>query len=96
MKKLSRMLPALGKRKELVIVVTAAFLLELLSGAQYYFTHRLMEEELEKRAECELTMKTEQIKSTMHSAEKVMLSNMWDITLNTQHPDYRIMLTRDL
>ena len=87
MKKLSRMLPALGKRKELVIVVTAAFLLELLSAAQYYFTHRLMEEELEKRAESELTMKTEQIKSTMHSAEKVMLSNMWDITRNTQHPD---------
>ena len=43
-------LSSLKKRKELLIIITAALLLEFLSGTQYYFTHRLLEKELELRA----------------------------------------------
>ena len=41
----------------LTIIIVAVLLLELLSAAQYYFTRNMMENELEKRAEMELTMK---------------------------------------
>ena len=46
--------------------------LEVLSGVQYYYTHRLMEQELEKRAELDLTMKALQIKSNLNDAEDIL------------------------
>ena len=69
------------------MIVTAALLLELLSAAQYYFTRLLMEEELEKRAEIELTMKAILIKSTLNSAEDILKNHLWDIRENLSHPD---------
>ena len=62
-------LSSLKKRKGLLIIITAALLLEFLSGTQYYFTHRLLEKELELRAESELTMKAILIKSNLNDAE---------------------------
>ena len=41
----------------LTIIIVAVLLLELLSAAQYYYTRNMMEDELEKRAEMELTTK---------------------------------------
>ena len=46
--------------------------LEVLSGVQYYYTHRLMEQELEKRAELDLTMKALLIKSNLNDAEDIL------------------------
>jgi hypothetical protein len=47
----------LKRRKELLIIITAALLIELVSVVQHYSTYDLLEEQLEKRAESELTMK---------------------------------------
>lgn len=57
------------KRSGLLLVITAALLLEFISGAQYYQTRHLMAKELEKRAESELTLKVIIIKSTLNSTE---------------------------
>ena len=57
MSKLRDFFLSLRKRKGLLIVIVAVSLLELLSAAQYFFTHNLMEDELEKYAEMELTTK---------------------------------------
>ena len=65
-------LSSLKKRKGLLIIITAALLLEFLSGTQYYFTHRLLEKEQELRAESELTMKAILIKSNLNDAEEVL------------------------
>ena len=46
-----------SKSRGLLIVAIAAVLIELLSGVQYYHTHLIIEEQLEKRAESELMMK---------------------------------------
>ena len=49
-----------------MIIIMAALLLEILSGAQYFFTRRLMGEELEKRAEGELdTAAAEEVDKTL-------------------------------
>ena len=79
---------SLRSRAGLLVVITAALLLELLSGSQYYLTHRLMENELEKRAESELTLKAILIKSTLNSAEDILKNHIWDIRENLSNPDY--------
>ena len=77
----------LRKRAGLVIIVLAAALLELLSGAQYLYTHQLLEETLEKRVESELTLKAILIKSTLNSAEDILKNHIWDIRQNLEQPD---------
>ena len=77
----------LRKRAGLVIIVLAAALLELLSGAQYLSTHQLLEETLEKRVESELTLKAILIKSTLNSAEDILKNHIWDIRQNLEQPD---------
>ena len=72
----------LRKRRGLLIIILAAGLLELLSAAQYYSTHFLMEEQLEKRAESELTLKAILIKSRLNSAEDDLQNHIWDIREN--------------
>ena len=69
------------------MIITAAILLELLSAAQYYNMHQLMGEELEKRAESELTLKAILTKSMLNDAEDMMKDHLWDIQNHLQHPD---------
>ena len=77
----------IGKRKGLLIIISAALLLELLSAAQYYFTHQLLEHQLEKSAEAELTLKAILVKSTLNAAEDGLNQHLWDIRKNLHHPD---------
>lgn len=87
MGKVNSIMRAFRKRRGLLIVITAALLLELLSASQYYFTHSLMERELEKRAEGELTLKAILVKSTLSSAEDILNNHIWDIRESLSHPD---------
>lgn len=87
MRILTKRFPLLKKRRGLLIILSAALLLELLSGAQYYFTHQLLEDQLEKRAEAELTMKAILIKSMLNSVEDGLKHHLWDIRENLSHPD---------
>lgn len=82
-----RNLPLLRKRKGLLIIITAALLLELMSGIQYFYMHRMMEDELEHRAESELTAKTIQIKSTLNSSEDILDYFLWKIRAHLNNPD---------
>ena len=75
------------KRRGLLIIILAAVLLELLSAVQYYSTHSLMEEQLEKRVESELTLKAVLIKSRLNSAEDDLKNHEWEIRENLEHPD---------
>ena len=51
----------------------AALLLEGISGIQYLMTRQQMANELEKRAESELTLKAILIKSNMNDAEALFI-----------------------
>ncbi len=82
------------KRSGLLLVITAALLLEFISGAQYYQTRHLMAKELEKRAESELTLKAIIIKSTLNSTEDIMKSHIWDIQQNLSLPDSMFSIVR--
>ena len=76
-----------NRRKGLLLVLTAALLLELLSGAQYLYTHHLMEEQLENYAECELTMKAVMTNGTLRAAESVLENYQLYFGEYVGHPD---------
>ena len=87
MKLLNQIFPNSMNRRSVLLIITAAVLIELLSGVQYYTTHNLLEEELEKRAESELTMKAILIRSTLNAAEDMLKDHVWDIRQQLHHPD---------
>ena len=71
----------------LLIVIIAALMLELLSWVQYYYTHHLMEDELEKRAEMELMTKTIITKGMINHSEHSLKSHIMEVKKNLANPD---------
>ena len=69
------------------MILTAAVLLELVSGIQYFYTRGLLEDELESHAESELTMKAILIKGTLNAAENALSDHVWDALRNLEKPD---------
>ena len=63
-----------------LIIVFAAFLIELFSAVQYYYTKHILEEELENKASIEMTMKAIIIKSMLKTTEQVLDSHATEIT----------------
>ena len=87
MKTLSKIVQSFREHSSLYVILTAAVLLELISGIQYYYTHGLLEKELESHAENELTMKAILIKSTLNAAESIVSDHLWDIHRHLASPD---------
>ncbi len=87
MKMFDKFIQSFKGRTELLVIITAALLLELLSASQYYFTRNMVEEQLEKQAENELTLKAVLIKSNLNSAEDILKNHIWDIRENLSQPD---------
>ena len=70
-----------------LIIVSAALLLELISAAQYYYTKQLLENELEKKASIEMTMKAILVKSMLNTTEQVLNSHVTEISKLINDPD---------
>ena len=84
---MGKFLETIKNRQGLLIIIFAALLLELISAFQYYYTHDLLESELEHRAESELIRKGALIKNTLNIAELVLKDHIWDVKQNLHHPD---------
>ena len=87
MGRLKEIILSLRNRKGLLIVIVAVSLLELLSAAQYFFTHHLMEDELEKYAEMELTTKAIITKRIVEDTERTLKSHIMEVKNNLATPD---------
>ncbi|MBR3856964.1 MAG: SpoIIE family protein phosphatase [Bacteroidaceae bacterium] len=87
MGRLKEIILSLRNRKGLLIVIVAVSLLELLSAAQYFFTHHLMEDELEKYAEMELTTKAIITKRIVEDSERTLKSHIMEVKYNLATPD---------
>jgi len=70
-----------------LIIVLAALLLELFSAGQYYYVKSILEDELERKASIELTMKAILVKSMLNTTEQVLNSHVTEITKLTEKPD---------
>ena len=77
----------LNSHKGVVIIVIASLLLVLVDVVQYYYTHRMVESELDKSAESELTRKAIVIRSMLNLMEKTLEEHLWDLERNIHQPD---------
>lgn len=77
----------------LIIIVAAAILLQGILAVQYYYTRSLLAEELEKRAESEITTKAILMKNSLNLSENSLMGHVWDLKRNLFHPDssYTVM-----
>lgn len=89
MKKLLNKIKKLFNRRTWItlIIVLAALLLELFSAAQYYYSKQLLEDELEKKASIEMTMKAMLVKSMLNTTENVLKSHKKNIEGLLVQPD---------
>jgi sigma-B regulation protein RsbU (phosphoserine phosphatase) len=71
----------------LIIIIAAAVLLEVISAVQYYYTRSLLADELENRAESELTTKAVIVKNSLNMSETSLRGHIWDVKRNLSHPD---------
>ena len=81
-------------KSNLFLIITAAVLLEMVSGVQYYYSHSLLEQELEKQAEMELTMKSVIAGSARKNVENMLNSHIWDMKQNLVSPDSMFEATK--
>ena len=77
----------LKSHSSLTVIIAAAILLQTISAVQYYYTHNLLADELEKRVESELTTKAVIVKNTLNMAENSLNGHIWDIKRNIAYPD---------
>ena len=84
---MKRFFLSLNKRRELLVIITAALLIELVSAVQYYSNYKMLETQLEKRAESELVMKAILLKGALNSAEDILENHLWDLRRNCENPD---------
>jgi len=87
MNKLKKYILSLRKLKGLLIFIVAVLMLVLIAEVRNRYTRNIVEENLEKHAEMELTLKAILIKSTLRSAEDVLNNHIWHIRENLSHPD---------
>ena len=77
----------------LMIIIAAAILLQVISAVQYYYTRNLLADELELRAESEITTKAIVVNNILNLAENSLNGHIWDLKRNLLHPDssYSVM-----
>ena len=83
----------LKANRGLIIIIAAAILLQMISAVQYYYTRSLLADELEKRAESEITTKAIIAKNTLTMAENSLKGHVRDLKRNLSYPDssYTVM-----
>ena len=87
MDSLKRLLRVLRANTSLSVIIAAAILLQLISAVQYYYTRGLLAEELEKRAESELTIKAIIVKNTLKMSENALNGHILNLQRNITNQD---------
>lgn len=83
------------------IVLLAIVLIQAIALIQYNYTHRLLENELDYRAESELTLKSVRVRGLLKSNEKMVHNYLWPVQQQINNPERfygilsRIVATND-
>ena len=75
------------KNNVVLNIIIAAVILEVISALQFCSTQRLLADELEIRAESELTMKAIIVKSALNLSENSLWGHLWDMEHHIDTPD---------
>jgi len=69
------------------IMILAGLLIEIVSLVQFNYAHKLLQEELDRRAESELTLKSVRVRSILKSHERMTRNYLWPVQQQIKHPD---------
>ena len=78
---------AAREHSSIIIIITAAILLELITYFQYCYTHDLLEKEESMRAESELAMKAILVKGMLRTTEKILNIQTIEMASMLDNPD---------
>ena len=78
---------SLRSKSSVAIIVTAAVLVELTAGIQYWFAREGIREEVQHRAEAELKVKNLEIQKVMTAVESAVNNTVWNAEQFLQQPD---------
>lgn len=76
-----------GRLGSIIIIITAAVLIELVSAVQYYYMRGQLEQSLEKQAEAELTMKAIVSKSALSLSQNTLEDHIFNMRRYISYPD---------
>ena len=82
-----RLIRIIKDNTSLSVIIAAAILLQLISAVQYYYTRGLLADELEKRAESELTFKAIIVKNTLKMSENSLNGHIPNLQRNITNQD---------
>ena len=85
---------SIGKKASIAILITAALLMMLISGIQYYTAHKEIRDNLEKNAERELIIKALDIRQSRSSVELALQNHRWEVEQLLAYPDSLFGVTR--
>ena len=81
-------------KASIAILITAALLMMLISGIQYYTAHKEIRDNLEKNAEMELVIKALNIRQYLSSVELALQNHRWEVEQLLAYPDSLFGVTR--
>lgn len=87
---------SLRTKSSLAIIITAAVLVEITSGIQYYFAKEGIRQEVEHRAESELRAKSLEIRNVMNVVEVAVENMAWAVEQRLAQPDSMWAVTQKL
>ncbi len=77
-----------------LVIVAAAVLLEMIAAVQYRYFHHLIANELEVKAETELSMKAITTRHTVKNLEETLTGHIWDLKRDMSNPDSMFNIAR--
>ena len=94
---MKRIMPkSLRSKTSMAVIVTAAVLVELTSGVQYWFAKKGIQEGVEYRAQSELRVKGLEIRIVMTAVEVAVENMAWAVEQNLGEPDSILPITQKL
>ncbi|MDO4185617.1 MAG: SpoIIE family protein phosphatase [Bacteroidales bacterium] len=84
----------LSRRMGVLIILTAAVLMQLMSAMQYYYAREEVRSDLVRQAENELVIKAQNIRAILNTVEAATANRRWEAEQGLNNPDFYMDLTR--
>lgn len=94
--KIGQFFRTLQGRSSLALLVTAAVLIQVNGAVQYFYSRKVISDEVQMRAKTELKVKNLEILQVVNSVETAVNNTLWAIESELYHPDSIFALEKRL
>lgn len=94
--KIGQFFRTLQGRSSLALLVTAAVLIQVNGAVQYFYSRKVISDEVQMRAKTELKVKNLEILQVVNSVETAVNNTLWAIESELSHPDSIFALEKRL